>query len=232
MKKLIPTVLLLGCIQNCIAQGSIIDTSKMFEHTVCVQMNGLIRQVFNFNNNTSSPVPNPYLVTYNINLAKTGWGLRIGTGYNYTSGTTNDGITKTTSNIDDLQFRLGIEKRFVLSDKWSAGAGIDGIVQLNDDKTVAVVNQFDTTTTTTKTNITTYGAGTMVWLRYHLTKSIVIGTEASFYYTSGKQKNSTDVVTISPGFIQPISTSSSSSNPTISNGTFNLPVVFYLGVKF
>ncbi len=231
-KKLILAILLLGCMESCIAQTNINDTGKTFEHNISVQMNELIRQVFNFNNSATTSNANPYLVTYNINLKKTGWGLRVGVGYNYTSGTTDDGITKTTSNLNDLNFRFGIEKRFILSDKWSAGAGIDGVVQLNDDKTVAFVRQFDTTTTTTKSNITTTGAGPMAWLRYHVTKNIVIGTEASFYYTSGKQKNSTDISTVNPNTFPPVQTSSTSSNPTVTNGSFSLPVVFYLGVRF
>jgi hypothetical protein len=231
-KNFLSSILLAGCVSPCLAQTEITtaDTKKVrtFEHHIGVQMNELIRQVFNFNN--ASSVVNPYLLNYNINQVKTGWGLRLGVGYSYNDGNNNDGITSSTSKINDVQTRLGVEKRFILSRKWTTGVGLDGTVKINDDKSSGTVHSFDTVTTTTKSAMKSYGGGAMGWLRYHVTDRIAIGTEASFYYSSGKQTNSTAITTVSRFGV--ITTTETKSNPTISQGNFNLPVTFYLTVKF
>jgi hypothetical protein len=231
-KSLLTGILSLGCLTASYAQTDVPATSQQrtssYDQYVGVQMNDLIRQVFNFNNSTSSTSVNPYLLTYNINSKKSGWGIRVGVGYNYNSSNSTDNITTTDSKINDLQFRLGIEKAFKLSDKWSAGAGIDFLLNTNDDKTVATTFSFDTVVTTTKTTITSYGAGPMAWLRYHVTPHVLVGTEASFYYLTGKEKQTISVIDQS-GFNPP---QQSSTSPTVTTGTFNSPIVFYLIVKF
>jgi hypothetical protein len=239
MKKLLAAgILIAGCINHSFAQADSTVTvrkEKIFEHTVGVQMNQLIKQVFNFNNATVTNV-NPYLFTYSINLAKSGWGIRVGAGYTYNSGATDDGITKTISDINDMHFRLGVEKAFRLSDKWSAGVGIDGILNSNDDKTTTTVRSFDTTTTATKTVLSDHGAGVMGWLRYNLTKKVLIGTESSFYYTTGTNEQTIDITTRVPnggggGGTTPKTTETKLS-PTVSQANFTMPIVFYLMVRF
>ena len=54
--------------------------TKKFDHKVGVQVNELIRQVFNFSN-TASTVHNPYLLIYSVNHTRTGLGIRAGVGY-------------------------------------------------------------------------------------------------------------------------------------------------------
>ena len=239
MRKIsLVVILFIGCLQNSIAQNTdgaqpSGDREKMqVDQFVGVQLNGLIRQVFNFNNSTSSTNVNPYLLTYNINSRKSGWGLRLGVGYTYNSNSTDDGITATTTKTNDLQLRLGIEKAFKLSDKWSAGAGIDGVYNSNNDNTSNMVRSSgDTSTTAIKTVGSSYGGGAMAWLRYNITERVLIGTEASFYYTTGKQKNTIDQ-TDNPLGGGGITTTETTSNPTSSQGTFSSPIVFYLTVKF
>jgi hypothetical protein len=232
MKKYaLAAILIAGCVHPCMAQTE--DTSakkeKKIDHYVGVQLNGLIRQVFNFG--TPPAVNNPYLLIYHANLRKSGWGLRAGAGYEYNSSFTNNGVNEVTTNINDMRFRLGVEKAFDLSKKWSAGAGLDGTFNNDDDKTTSVTKGFDTTTTVTKTKMMGYGGGAMGWLRYHITDRVQIGTEASFYYTTGKQNNMI-AITKRDGFTKAITTTETTSKPTLSRGTFSAPVVFYLIVKF
>ena len=238
---LLAAFLFMGCSYNSFAQTDTnppadMKTEKLFDHSVGVQLNGLIRQVFNFNNSTTTTVLNPYLLTYNINHTKTGFGLRFGAGYNYNSMSTNDGITATTNKINDLQFRIGIEKAFKLSHKWSAGAGIDFVYNTNNDDTKTSVTSFDTTSTETKSVGSSYGGGPMAWLRYHVTDKVLIGTEASFYYTTATQKNTIDVVTSSTSNVPPfnpiINTTETVTKPNTAQGVFSSPMVFYLIVKF
>ncbi len=233
MKKTLATAMLVaGCISMSFAQAPDLSPSapkeKLCDQFLGVQVNGLIRQVFNFNNSTAATEVNPYLLTYNINSRKTGWGLRASIGYNYNSSGTNDGITTRTSKLNDLHFRLGVEKSFKLSEKWSAGAGIDLIYNYNDDNTSASTISFDTVTTNTKTTISSYGGGAMGWLRYNLTKNITIGTESSFYVTTGNQKITVETIVAH----NPNNTPPTDSDNKVSFGTISLPVVFYLSVKF
>ena len=217
----------LALAQNADNQGT--DSAKRFDHMIGLQVNGMIRQVFNFNNTTQNTNTNPYLLTYTISNRK-GWGIRVGLGYNYSSTTADDGINKNTSTVNDMQIRLGVEKQFKLVGKWTAGVGIDGLMNTNNDNTVSSTISFDTVTVTTKTTISSYGAGVMGWLHYNFTKNILFGTEASFYYLTGKQK-----VTVSTKnsnlFANPTPASSTTSN-NLATGTISLPIVFYLLIRF
>ena len=224
-------ILVSGCLQTGIAQTdeNPVKQEKSTDMYIGVQLNGLVRELFNLSGNTASANNNPYLLTYSINSIKTGWGLRLGVGYNYNFFSTNDGITLTDNNIDDLELRLGVEKMVQLSKKWSAGAGVDLVLNNNDDHTTTTVNSspgFPGTVTDTKTNTTTYGGGQQGWLRYHITERVLVGTEASFYYTTGRAKQSITITNGgSGGGNQP------DENNVVSQGTFNSPIVLFLFVK-
>src|ERR1043165_5313266 len=129
---------------------------KKIQHHVGVQINELVRQVFNFSNNTNTN-NNPYLLVYSINSVKKGWGARIGAGYTYRSFTDNDGINRKETNINSIQLRLGGEKAFKLSDKWTTGIGIDGLYNLDENDTRSTTKALDTTLTVTRTKITGLG---------------------------------------------------------------------------
>lgn len=236
MKKIVWAALLASVPVVCQAQHEGIEAitlempnKKKLEHRVGVQMNELIRQVFNFSN-TAANVNNPYLVMYSLNWAKTGWGIRLGAGYSTRSIANDDGISSTVSDINVLNLRLGFEKAFVLSNKWSAGVGVDGVYNADKDNTKSTTATFDSTITTIKSNISSYGGGAMAWLRYHITPKILIGTETSFYYRTGDKKQDITIVNIPSAGIP--STSSSSVDNKIKEGTLALPVAFYLIVKF
>src|SRR5580704_1754660 len=94
-KSVLFITLVIGCNLHCFAQTAVTTepNEKTYDQTVGVQLNDLIRQVLNFNNSTSTTPVNPYLLTYSINSHKTGWGLRFGVGYNYSSTSSDDGIT-------------------------------------------------------------------------------------------------------------------------------------------
>ncbi len=238
MKKLsLAFILAAGCMCNAHAQTSDPASTgakeKMVDQYIGVQLNGLIRQVFNFNNSTSSTNVNPYLLTYTINSKKTGWGIRAGVGYNYNSSTSSNdgGISTTDSKINDLQARLGVDKLFKLSDKWSAGAGLDLVYNTNNDHTINTENaSFGNggIVTDTKTVSSTYGGGPMAWLRYNISQKILVGTEASFYYVTGNTKSTISIS--DPNNFNPANVPTVTSG-NIGQGTFNSPVVFYLVVK-
>lgn len=237
MKKfLITCILATGCAQQLHAQTDSVPEKKekIFEHSVGVQINTLIREVLNFSNAPVGSVNNNLLI-YSINLKKTGWGARAAVGYTYNSNATDDGITKTVTDINSLHFRFGIEKAFWLSQKWSAGVGIDGIMNSNDDKTTTTVRSFDTTTTATKTVLSSYGGGVMGWVRYHLSSHLSIGTESSFYYTTGTNDQTIDITTKTSSGLGGVPTTKTTEThlaPTVKQGNFTMPVAFYLIVRF
>ena len=207
---------------------------KRYIQQAGVQINELFRQIFNFNGNAAAANTNPYLFTYSINSARSGLGLRIGVGYNYQSLTNDDGISRRSTDLNDLQARLGVEKLFTLSRKWSAGAGIDGVLNHNDDYTKNIIRGFDTVTTVTKTKITSYGGGGMLWLRYHVTNRVLIGTETSFYYSIGQQNDDiaiTQKKSTGSGTGQLVTTTSTVDNRRI-DGKLSIPVAFFLLVRF
>jgi hypothetical protein len=240
MKKLsLAIILATGCMQTVYAQtadqATMAPKDKMYDQYIGVQLNGLIRQVFNFNNSTTSTNVNPYLLTYSINSKKTGWGIRAGVGYNYNSSTGSDdgGISTTVSKINDLQVRLGVDKMFQLSGKWSAGAGLDLVYTTNNDHTTNTTNASSGNggiVTDTKTVASTYGGGPMAWLRYSVTKSVLIGTEASFYYVAGDSKNTISIA--DPNNFNPVLNAPTTTDGKVGQGTFNSPLVFFIIVKF
>ena len=208
-----------------------VTKQKRYTHQVGVQINELFRQLFNFNGTAVNT--NPYLFTYSINSLRTGWGLRMGLGYNYQSFTTDDGITRKTTDLNDLQARLGGEKMFTLSNKWSTGIGLDAVVNHNDDYTKSVLRSFDTVTTVTTSKVTSWGGGPMGWIRYHLTSKVLIGTECSFYYTKGQENSSISITRrqVQGGTGQLVTNISTVDNEKI-EGKLALPIAFFLLVRF
>lgn len=202
---------------------------KRFHHQVGVQVNELIRQVFQFGNGSTSANNNPYLLVYHINTLKGGWGARLGVGYTYRSFTDNDAVNKRESDINNMQLRLGIEKAFQLSGKWTVGIGVDGLYNTDNNKTISTTKAQDTSVTVSTTEVRSMGGGAMGWLRYNLTDYIVLGTETSFYYLSGDQKQ--DISIARRGFNQ-VTTSTSKTDNKTSEGVFRIPVALYLLIRF
>lgn len=229
-KSILLGILFSGCVASAFAQSDATapqKKEKMFDHYFGVQLNDLLRQIISFNNSTAAANNNPFLFTYNLNSRKSGWGIRAGVGATISSSTTNDNVTKRTTDIKDLQFRLGVEKRYELSPRWSTGIGVDGIVKVNNDHTVAVTNSTFEFTTDTKSDLTSIGGGVMGWLRYHITDRVLIGTETSFYFTSGKNKQTIITSDNSPQQSQTIT----NTNDTQADGHIAVPVTFYITVK-
>jgi len=230
MKKTLLTLLSAGLATGAWAQEEATAGTKRIQHHVGVQINELIRQVFNFNNSTTSTNNNPYLLVYSVNSVKKGWGGRLGIGYTYRSFTDDDGVNRKESNINSMQLRLGAEKAFRLSEKWSVGVGLDALYNRDNNDTRSTTKAFDTTLTVTTTKIQSYGGGAMGWLRYAVTDKVVIGTETSFYYVTGNQKQ--DISIASKSFGQPVTTTSSKIDNDVEEGVFRMPVAIYLLIRF
>jgi hypothetical protein len=126
---------------------------------------------------------------------------------------------------------MGIEKKFKLSSRWSAGLGLDAVFNDNEDNTSSALNPtIGGGNTQLRTTTVTYGGGPVAWLRFNISDRILIGTETSFYYVTGTQSSTVDE--IGPLFVS----GGPSFNPTVSQdvskASFNTPVALFLHVKF
>ncbi len=207
---------------------------RIFNHSIGVQANELIRQVFNFNNtNTQNGINNPYLLVYSLNLANSGWGIRTGVGYTYRTFTDDDGITRRETDLNVLNVRFGLEKAFQLTPKWSTGIGIDGVMNNDNNETKSTTRGFDTTVTVTTSNISSVGGGAMGWVRYNINERVQIGTEASFYYVTGDQKQEISITTrTNIGGGSTWNTVVSKVDNEFGEGIFRVPVAIYLLIRF
>ncbi len=209
------------------------DSSSMrsqFVQYAGVQLNPLLRQIINFNNSNQTTV-NPYLLTYSIDDKKTGSGIRIGAGLNYTATTTDDGVTKNVTNEIDYELRLGYEKLIRIGNRWELTAGIDLLLNNTNNFTNTVENGPQTLTTNITDENFNYGIGPMVSLRFYATRRILIGTETSLYYTRGFPTETISEYQSNPGGGPPFYVTSKTSSFS-AQATLALPVAFYLIVKF
>lgn len=231
MKKIfLAAILATGCLGSAYAQSDLAEPKKekKVDQYFGVQLNDLIRQIISFNNNAAAANTNPFLFTYNVNSRKNGWGGRAGLGMTVNSSTTNDAATKRTSDINDVQARMGVDKIVKLSPRWNAGIGLDVVVKTNDDKTNSVTNGTTIFTVSTESKATTVGGGPMGWLRYNVTDRILLGTETSLYYLS--QKNKTTIISSDNSGTQPVSTTKTDDGTT--EMKISVPVVIYISLKF
>lgn len=235
MKKIALTAIIAAFASAAFAQESTSDVpapkkERTAEHLIGMQVNGLVRQVLNFsNNNTNVNTGNPYLLTYSVNSKKTGWGLRAGVGYAHNSSSGSDGFSSIVNNIDDMNVRIGVDKRFKLSGRWTTGVGLDMIYSRNNDNTSTDVNQTFSGIGSTgiQTLTTAVGGGPMAWLRFGITNRIIIGTEASIYYKTGNESQTINSMV----FIPNGTLSQPSTSRTVSEAKINAPVALFLNVK-
>lgn len=159
-------------------------------HYVGVQINQLIRQVFNFSGTTSS-VNNPYLLTYAFNN-ETGWGVSFGMGYTFSESAEGDSFTRRTTKINDFFSRVGFEKKSGFGKHWILSVGGDVVVDLSNNTTTTIQGNDQTTRLKTETKNNGFGLGPRVTLNYEITDRMLVGTEATYYFKSitNKFKNS------------------------------------------
>jgi hypothetical protein len=225
MKKIILVILLALAFQNCFSQsGAGPKDQELWDHSIGVQINGLIKQIVNSSAGTGA---NPYLLTYSMHSKKSGWGVRAGIGYNSNNSSNTTPYGYNSVNNTDMNFRAGVEKFFELSKKWTVGAGVDLLYGHNDDNSSNnQYNTYDTTISSQKVIQSNFGGGPFGELTYHFTDRILVGTEISFYYKTGNKDQT--VYNYRSGYLP----TQTKANPTVSGGSFYLPIVFYLSVRF
>ncbi len=206
------------------------------EHFVGVQANALLRQLFNFGNNTA--VNNPYLIKYSYRPnAEKRFELQAGFGYLNSQNTDNDGRI---SRSNQLDFRVGAFKKFKLSERFEAGLGFDLVLTSASIKSFNNTGfsnpdgtNFDSTLTETSSNFLSYGCGPQLNLTYAISKRVLLGTEASYYFRRNRNRNS--VIQERKTLSNNVQTNNiiNENEKTFSKGlSFTSPLVLFLIIKF
>jgi hypothetical protein len=212
------------------AQDSAACYQKKWNHVLGVQANQLIRQVFNFSNNNPS-INNPYLLTYTAYHTRSNWGVDAGLGYTFNNIFDNDGNTKKETYINDLFFRIGVQKQIPLTRKFTSQFSFHILYDLLNNKTISAQEfNFQKTVISSKSNIARFGGGPAMNLRYKINSRVFIGTELNYYFKHGNTK--TDVTTTNDFQGQPSQITTSKSDNNATTILLNVPTAIFLQIKW
>jgi hypothetical protein len=210
LRTFIFTMMVLGFQYSAFSEDE--PTTK--RHELGVNTTLLIKQVLSFNSNN---IPfSPYFVTYKY-LFKNNINLRAGAGVmvQKTSTTEND-INKRYSKSYNMDYRLGIEKQNMLSERWKAYYGLDIIYTYNE---IFAESEFATFSNQVKG----FGAGPVVGIQFYMTKRLSLFAESTLYYSNLNDRTSN---TSTNPFGQ-----NSTSHSNILKGEIKLPTTLYLAFK-
>jgi hypothetical protein len=190
------------------------DSLKKVNQYVGIQANQLFRQLFNFGG-TSTPINNPYLLTYSLNSANTGWGFAVGLGYTHSQFEEGDLFNPVETTINDFFFRIGVDRKTLIGKRWLLGFGFDLIRESlkNETKSNSFFGDFKS-----ETKSSVFGFGPRMGLNFLITPRILVGTEATYYFKRTKETQKvTDLNTQTERF---------------RDFSLLVPAVLYLNVKF
>ena len=191
-----------------------IAAPRRANHYLGVQANQLLRQIFNFGGSTS-PVNNPYLLTYAVNSVNTGWGFNAGFGYTHQEVRNEDPFNPVQTTIDDFFIRLGVERKVMIGEKWMTSYGLD--ILRESEKNITEMGDFQPGRFETQTRNRGMGVGLRFTLNYHISEKVLLGTEATYYYKGIKETRS--------------GTNMSENTEKSKDFTFRVPVALFLMLK-
>ena len=165
------------------------------KHFISLQANPLISQIFNFGN--PIPISNPYLIKYSYRFAGGNSGITTGIGYRAISNESEqDGFE---SKFSGLDLRVGYEWYIDMGDRFLLSVGPDLTFNGQTNKTVSVSainfgSGFrDSTVNDTYSQNLSYGGGARLNFSVAITPKLLIGTEATFYYSFTRSKSTTRI---------------------------------------
>lgn len=226
------------CAAGAFAQSDSVRVKKV-NHYVSVQVNELIRQIFNFSNNNAPVLDNPYLLKYQVAFGKGKWAAHTGIGYRYNSIDAQEANNET--EVNEVFYRAGMMRKSLLGKRVEIGYGLDYAGEfLNDVTTSNTVNDFgsiiDSTYSQIKSKVSTYGGGAHLELSVAITKYLLIGTETNYYFmkTVEKENNLITQTTINAFDGTILNASISNFNDKVVRKEFaiTVPVAIFLTVKF
>lgn len=194
-------------------------TNDLEGHFLGVQVNELVRQIFSLGN-TNIPA-NPYFFNYTY-TSSTGSGVSASFAYTKNQVSNDNNFNTLTTNIDNIAFRIGYEKKKTLSKRFIYSLGVDFLVESQKNVTENEDN-FSSQLITTTSKVSGWGMGPRLNFYYKVTDKILIGTEANYYFKSLKEKFEVDF-------------ENNPSNNTETEGdvktfTFSSPAILWLTLK-
>ncbi|WP_462253955.1 hypothetical protein [Ekhidna sp.] len=161
-----------------------LNTAELKGHFLGLQVNELVRQIFSLGSTTAPS--NPYFFNYNYTSA-TGKGFAASFAYSKDKFSNDDNFNTLTTNIDNISFRIGYEKKNLLSKRFVYSIGIDFLVESQKNETENEDN-FSSQTIKTTNKTSGWGLGPRLNFQYRITSRVLIGTEANYYFKSLKEK--------------------------------------------
>jgi hypothetical protein len=227
------------CLASSFAQTDTTMRVKKVNHYVGVQVNELIRQIFNFNDNNNTVIDNPYLLKYSLSFAKGKWAPHTALGYRFNSIEVEESNNKTTQN--DVFYRVGMMRKSMLGKRVEVGYGLDYAGEYANRTTVSisVIESFfsvDSTYAKFTQKTSAHGGGPHLELSFYITPYLLIGTETNYYFLkSVDRENFLISETVYDPFTGEISLASiSNENEKTQRQEFaiTVPVAIFLTVKF
>ena len=186
MKKSLIILLLAGGLLSH-AQES--DTPRIEGHYLGLQVNELVRQIISFNSTTTPS--NPYFFNYSY-FAESGGGLNMSFAFTLDKIVRmDDSANDVTTDLNNVFFRVGYEKRKVLSKRFIYGLGVDLVLESTKNETENQ-NNFGGGSITTKSTRSGWGLGPRATFSYRISDRVFIGTEANYYFKSIKEEFEVD----------------------------------------
>lgn len=192
-------------------------SARSVSNYVGLQANQLLRQLISIGG-SSTPITNPYLLTYSVNSKSTGVGFSTGVGLSSVTTKITDNFTDVVSKVNDFAWRFGPEKKTYLSKYWLFGLGGDVVIELNTAETTSQTGTSNEIRTVTRTHRA--GFGPRASLAFQFSDRLMVGTEAAYYFKWGNQE-------------QKVSGSGQPGDPgtKIKSFNFSLPAVIFLTMK-
>lgn len=168
--------------QKVIITDSMIPPGKKDYKYVGIQANLLLQQFISFNSN-SSINSNPYIFSYAKNNIKTGAGFAMGTGFNVSENSSDDGVSSSHVQNANVTFRVGYEKKYFQRERFIPLWGIEfGAGVVYNKVTSRLSQSFNFNSVTVETTKVFAGPSFRGGLLVAATKHILLGTE--FYFNS------------------------------------------------
>jgi hypothetical protein len=142
-----------------------------------------------FANNTNSLNKGLFLASYKY--IKNNAGLRLGLGIRYASQTTDDFITKRSSDELNTSIRIGYEWQKAIANRWLYYGGFDIIGTYGFENSSS---DNGTGLNTIKAKNSGFGLGPILGFQFFINKRLSLGVETSLYYRSVSTKSSFELV--------------------------------------
>ncbi|NNC93974.1 MAG: hypothetical protein HKN92_00320 [Chitinophagales bacterium] len=169
---------------NGVLAGEEISDDK--KHEISLNATTFIKDFLTFNNSTVSLL-NPYLLNYKYYFGKSA--IRTGIGFDFSSSKTSDiNDFELKSRIHSIDYRIGMEWKNRLANRWMLFYGFDVIYNRNKS-TVITDNGFDVTTDLEMSN--GIGTGPVLGIMFLISERIRIYAESSIYYIHADTKDET-----------------------------------------